>query len=185
MDQRSGRIGRRAAYVLESTERSRPDLDSRWPNHRVRIQRGRTERDLLDVFRRREAATAHAHPANDKIPSFSRDGKWIYFNSNRGGENQIWKLPAAGGEPRRVTYNTGNVALESIDGGWLYYTLFRSPSSLWRIPASGGPAEKILDSIHSSRSFDVVEQGIYYLEPSHRAGYGFSSSTSAHVNPLM
>ena len=128
------------------------------------------------------------HPANDKIPSFSRDGKWIYFHSNRGGENQIWKVPAAGGEPQQVTSNTGNMALESIDGAWLYYTLFRSLSSLWRIPASGGPAEKILDSIFS-RGFDVVEQGIYYLEPSPSGGirlqfFQFGSRKSTHVTQL-
>ena len=26
-----------------------------------------------------------SHPANDHVPSFSRDGKWIYFSSNRSG----------------------------------------------------------------------------------------------------
>ena len=32
----------------------------------------------------------------DIRPSFSRDGKWIYFSSNRGGRIEIWKVPAGG-----------------------------------------------------------------------------------------
>ena len=80
------------------------------------------------------------------------------------------------------------MALESIDGAWLYYTLFRSPSSLWRIPASGGPAEKILDSIFA-RGFDVVEQGIYYLDHAPSGGirlqfFHFGSRKSTHVTQL-
>ena len=77
------------------------------------------------------------------------------------------------------------MALESIDGAWLYYTLFTSPTSLWRIPASGGPAEKILDSIFD-RGFDVVEQGIYYLDQAPSGGmrlqfFHFGSRKSTHV----
>ena len=32
----------------------------------------------------------------DDLDAFSRDGKWMYFGSNRGGERQIWKMPANG-----------------------------------------------------------------------------------------
>ena len=32
--------------------------------------------------------------------SWSRDGKWIYFHSDRSGEHQVWKMPAGGGEAR-------------------------------------------------------------------------------------
>ena len=32
-------------------------------------------------------------PANDGNPSWSRDGQWIYFDSHRTGEQQVWKIP--------------------------------------------------------------------------------------------
>ena len=37
--------------------------------------------------------------------AWSHDGKWIYFASDRGGgqTEQIWKVPAGGGEPIQVT----------------------------------------------------------------------------------
>jgi hypothetical protein len=36
-------------------------------------------------------------PAEDVVPSWSRDGNWIYFSSKRSGSPQIWRMPAAGG----------------------------------------------------------------------------------------
>jgi Tol biopolymer transport system component len=38
-----------------------------------------------------------ADPAEDLWPSWSHDGRWIYFASNRSGEWQVWKTPAARG----------------------------------------------------------------------------------------
>ncbi|HSA93477.1 MAG TPA: winged helix-turn-helix domain-containing protein, partial [Terriglobales bacterium] len=34
---------------------------------------------------------------NHVVPSWSRDGQWIYFASDRSGSWQVWKMPAAGG----------------------------------------------------------------------------------------
>jgi dipeptidyl aminopeptidase/acylaminoacyl peptidase len=43
------------------------------------------------------------HPENDTDPSWSRDGKWIYFMSPRGGSSQVWRIASAGGEAEQVT----------------------------------------------------------------------------------
>jgi dipeptidyl aminopeptidase/acylaminoacyl peptidase len=43
------------------------------------------------------------HPENDTDPQWSRDGKWIYFMSTRGGSAQVWRIGAAGGEAEQVT----------------------------------------------------------------------------------
>jgi Tol biopolymer transport system component len=39
-------------------------------------------------------------PKHDRHPRWSPDGKWIAFESNRGGEFQVWLLPSEGGEAR-------------------------------------------------------------------------------------
>ena len=105
-------------------------------------------------------------PAADDFPSFSRDGKWLYFSSDRGGAQQqsIWKLPAGGGDAVRVTTTAAYAPQESPDGAHLYYveTLDR-PSPLWRRPTAGGAAEKVLDGVYLA-NFVVLAGGIYYID---------------------
>jgi len=126
------------------------------------------------------------HPANDLAGSFSRDGQWIYFSSDRTGEYQIWKMPASGGEAFPFTRNGGWVALESLDGAYVYYTESpgTKPSAMWRVPTSGGQPIKVLDGV-VMRAFDVLEKGIYYIDrPSAEARlqfFDFNSGQSKTV----
>ena len=112
-----------------------------------------------------------SHPAIDSFPSFSRDGKWIYFTSNRTGEDQIWKIPASGGDAVQVTNNVGFAPFESPDGAYLYYMqTVDTPSPLWRLPTSGGVPVKVLEGVVLA-NFVVLEGGIYYIDrPSGEGG---------------
>jgi TolB protein len=58
-------------------------------------------------------------PANDGNPSWSKDGQWIYFDSARSGQPQVWKIPANGGEAIQVTRDGGFGPHESPDGKFL------------------------------------------------------------------
>jgi Tol biopolymer transport system component len=61
------------------------------------------------------------HPAEDKWPYWSHDGKWIYLSSTRSGREEIWKMPSGGGEAVQITRNSGDRPQESPDGKFLYY----------------------------------------------------------------
>ena len=53
-------------------------------------------------------------PSMDGVPSWSRDGQWIYFVSTRAGAiPDIWRVAPNGGEPIRVTRNGGFQPQES------------------------------------------------------------------------
>jgi Tol biopolymer transport system component/DNA-binding winged helix-turn-helix (wHTH) protein len=104
--------------------------------------------------------------ADSGAPSWSRDGQWIYFYSNREkGPFQLWKVPARGGSPIRVTKNGGVHGIESVDGRFLFYSKLEQPG-LWLTPLDGSEEQQILDQPPGFdwHSWAPVPNGIYYLD---------------------
>ena len=99
---------------------------------------------------------------DDMAPSWSRDGKWVYFISKRTGRDEVWKVSAEGGKAVPVTRTGGRAALESPDGKSIYYTKGDYRQSLWKMPVSGGEESQVLSSLHP-RDFFVVNEGIYFI----------------------
>lgn len=87
--------------------------------------------------------------SNDVTPTFSSDGKSVYFASDRTGAWQIWNQPLEGGVARQVTANGGFAPQESADGRWLYYAKL-SANGLFRIPTAGGSETNVLPSLPSA-----------------------------------
>jgi Tol biopolymer transport system component len=82
-------------------------------------------------------------PQPDANPTWSADGRWIYFSSSRSGEFEVWRMPADGsGEPERITWKGGYLARESADGKWLVFSKLWNPPGFWRIPLPAqGPGQ--------------------------------------------
>jgi Tol biopolymer transport system component len=99
------------------------------------------------------------------VPRWTRDGRSIYFTSNRSGEWQIWKLDLASAQAARITDRGGISALESFDGSTLYYAK-REFGGLWRRPLSGGAEVRVTDALHIGYwgAFAVTESGIYFVD---------------------
>ena len=103
-------------------------------------------------------------PGDESVPSFSRDGRWVYFYSERDGGGQIWRVPAAGGAEERVTRDgAGRGAIESVDGQTLFFRRANGDSPLVALPLAGG-AERVVAAcvLAWPGAFDVVESGVYY-----------------------
>jgi tricorn protease len=82
-------------------------------------------------------------------PIFSPDGSMIAFTGRYDGNTDVYVVPAAGGEPRRLTWHPGDdVALSWTPGG--RSILFRSPrktardlDGLYTVDAAGGPPRAV------------------------------------------
>jgi Tol biopolymer transport system component len=105
------------------------------------------------------------HVSTNIAASWSHDGQWIYFGSNRTGEFQIWKVPAHGGDAVQVTHHGGTDALESRDGGTLYFTRQDGQGGIWKMPVAGGEETQVLDAPVYRFNFDVTDAGLYYTPP--------------------
>ena len=101
---------------------------------------------------------------HDLVPSWSRDGRWIYFGSDRSGAWQVWKIPSQGGDPEQVTWQGGYRAFESLDGTHLYYSKLAEPG-LWSRP-DGGDARQMLDGLSARDwgNWTLTNEGIYFID---------------------
>jgi Tol biopolymer transport system component len=104
----------------------------------------------------------------DGLPSWSRDGRWIYYSSTRAGVvPDIWRMPAQGGEPVRITYHGGLNSQESPDRKHLYYAALShldevGKAKLMQVPVEGGPEKMLLDNL-SAFWWTVARTGIYFI----------------------
>ena len=99
-------------------------------------------------------------------PNWSRDGKWIYFYSDRGGEPfQLWKVPVNGGTPVQLTRNGGVFAAESADGQSLYYAKVEAPG-IYKMPLQGGEEERVMDRAGGGEwaNWALARNGIYFRD---------------------
>jgi Tol biopolymer transport system component len=107
-----------------------------------------------------------SEPSEEGRPSWSRDGRWIYCYSNSTGRNEIWKIPAEGGQAVQVTYDGGHESFESPDGKLLYYEDYginglRSISTENVSRSQKGRA--VLSSVRPGY-WAVGEKGIYFVD---------------------
>jgi Tol biopolymer transport system component len=99
----------------------------------------------------------------EQIPSWSRDGRWIYFSSDRTGRAELFRVAAAGGPQEQVTRAGGLTALESLDGRTLYYTASYGNSALLARPTAGGEERTIAGCIDTAWNYAAAPQGVFYV----------------------
>jgi len=98
-------------------------------------------------------------------PSWSADGKWVYFGSDRTGQWQVWKVAAGGGTPEQVTKGGGREAFASPDGEFIYYAKDMGDHwELWRVLTQGGDETPVLGHVRQG-FWAVTRKGIYHLAP--------------------
>jgi Tol biopolymer transport system component len=140
---------------------------ARWSPDGQRIAfdaRGKDGRPNIEVVESSggQARQLTSGPFNNSVPSWSRDGKSIYFTSDRTGRFEIWRVSSQGGAAERITRDGGFMAIESPDARTLYYTKRGGDGPLYARPLAGSEERQVLGEV-AFRGFDVFEDGIYYL----------------------
>jgi Tol biopolymer transport system component/DNA-binding winged helix-turn-helix (wHTH) protein len=101
-------------------------------------------------------------PADENMPSWSRDGRFVYYGSNRTGRYEIWRVASGGGSEKQLTHNGGFLPIESLDGRTLYYLRARGGALLAR-PTAGGEERSIVPCI-DTWAYAVGPRGVLHVD---------------------
>ena len=120
-----------------------------------------------------------AHPGIEVFAKYSPDGKWIAFTGQYDGDEQVYVMPADGGEPKQLTFYPAHGPLSPRWGydnqvyGWSndgHYVIYRSLrdaralalSRLYRVPVDGGPSEPLPMPVSGAGSYSAGGNKIVY-----------------------
>ncbi len=100
-------------------------------------------------------------PAGHYLPTWSHDGRFVYFSSDRGGAQTIWRIPVAGGPEGQVTHTGGGRCEEAADGRTLFFQR-ASPgdSPLLAVSLAGGQERTVIDCVRFGYALGLA--GIYH-----------------------
>ncbi len=120
-----------------------------------------------------------SHPGKELFPKFSPDGAQIAFTGQYGGDEQVFVIPAAGGEPQQLTWYPATGPLPARWGydnqayGWTpdgERVLFRSQREAWgsstatlfTVAADGGLPEALPMPVSGAGTFTEDGSQVFY-----------------------
>jgi len=106
------------------------------------------------------------------VPTWSHDGRWIYYTVGAGPRRDIWRIAAASGRPEQVTRRgSGVVAYESADGRHVVYKLGPGDTPLVESTIGSDDQKRLIGCVGGFFGFSVLGDNIYY-EPCGRNNSG-------------
>jgi Tol biopolymer transport system component/DNA-binding winged helix-turn-helix (wHTH) protein len=102
-------------------------------------------------------------PDDQVRPTWSGDGRWIYFLRRRGTERDIWRTRGSNGPYERVTHGGSPTrAWESPDGAGVFYQPLQFESPVYFQALAGGAPRQVVGCIEGEM-FAVGRHDIYYV----------------------
>jgi Tol biopolymer transport system component/DNA-binding SARP family transcriptional activator len=108
----------------------------------------------------------------------SPDGKWLAFDSNRNGGQEIYRLPLSGGDPEQLTQTPEPDFLSawSPDGREIaFYSYRRGTRRVYVMSAEGGPPSEVAPALANQRNPGWAPDG---------RGLVFSASEGGRANQI-
>jgi Tol biopolymer transport system component len=107
--------------------------------------------------------------AESALPTWSRDGRSLYFCSDvEDGSSQVWTIPRGGGRARPVTTGGGYLPQPSLDGKRVYYLRHLEHPEVWSTSVDGGDERALAGMPRLERNlfaaWTVTSPGIYFVE---------------------
>jgi Tol biopolymer transport system component len=94
------------------------------------------------------------HTNDDVMPSWSRDGCFIYFVSNRTGRFEVWRTRVNGGGPEeQMSRDGGAFPVESFNGRTIYYKRGSGDDALLGRPTAGGEERTVTSDLMMIENF--------------------------------
>jgi serine/threonine protein kinase len=99
---------------------------------------GRSSLKMMDCEAGRSHCSSPTPVGDDRVarlsPSWSPDGRFIYFSTQFANSPQIFRMTAQGGPATRITQGSSGFRPRlSPDGKWLYFCKPPAPGRIWRI----------------------------------------------------
>jgi len=128
-------------------------------------------------------------PGEASIPSWSHDGKWIYFTSGDESRERIFRVSPEGGRAIAISNSRGFLAKESLDGQYIYFASSAS-SSTTLLTASLNPigTESRVDGIPGlsfAGNWTAVRDGIYFYPADDFNTLSYFNFASKKVQPVL
>jgi TolB protein len=137
------RDGRREIRLTTSSD---TEVDAVWsPNNRWKM----LIREQVPYHFEDDKPLETASSGQNATPAFSPDGRWIVFVSYRDGNENLYKIPAAGGSAEQLTtsYGSDNQPTWSADGEWIWFASGRDLDwELYRMRPDGSDQQRMTES---------------------------------------
>lgn len=195
----SDREGQMQLYVMDPDGgRQRKLLDSDtfdyWPvwspdGSRLLFQRRSATSGFFDIWTVGSDGTGEARltslPRNEVGASYSPDGSLVTFMGNNGTSQDVWLVPAAGGEPRALTAGTCIAGTDPCvlaadlmsswtpDGRIIFLSNRSGGTGIWTMAADGSDARLVRDfgaALVAMPSMSASGQWITFVTNAHDPG---------------